>query len=340
MIRSFTLVALILLIGKCFSQVTPSRIFYLDSIPKKAVKLTQGWLFHPGDNPAWAAVNYNDTNTGWQPINPTVERHNLPQVQEAGVYWFRLKMKVDSSLLNKGIAMTVTTRGATEVYLNGELMYKFGTVSPEYALEETRVIYYRPYNLQLADKPIQELAIRQSFHKKNFYVDIIDNAVVLIYLKSSNQAFVDFMRYQGFFQNLRFIQLSFYLPFGLLMLFLYFSYRLRREYLYIGTYALSMFICMLLQVLAEMEGITSNFENFCSFISQLFGFFGMVLFLRGIYLLYKQSSNWVFYLILVGALMIIPGFFRCTVLLKNGTWPVRPFLLYPLAQLAVSLPKV
>ena len=293
--------------GECFSQEEPSFIFHLDSIPKQGVNLNQGWKFHAGDDPQWAKTEYDDK--AWQPLNPTLQLHQLPMVKEAGVSWFRLTMKVDSSLLNERIAMVFASQGATEIYLNGELLYKFGIISSEFEVEQTRVVLFRPLSLKLGSQALQELAVRYSFHRKNLYVNIQYLPCMQLVLKESNKAFADYIRSEGLYQNLRSIQLSFYLPLGFLLLFLYYSYRLRKEYLYIGIFCFCMFSGMLVLILGLMEARTVNQANFSFLLQQLLWVFGLVFFLQGTYTLFKQPKSWIFYFIFLYALLIFPVFF-------------------------------
>ncbi|CAN5739611.1 hypothetical protein BH10BAC2_BH10BAC2_35310 [soil metagenome] len=307
--RNFLILLLLvffLLIGKCFSQQQSSSIFILDSISGKGVKLDKGWKFHAGDNPQWSKPGYDDK--AWQPVDPTLELHLLPMVKEAGIGWFRLKMKVDSSLLNERIAMMLTSQGASEIYLNGELIYKFGTVSTDFKTEKTRSLSSRPLSLKLGDQPLQELAVRYSFHKKNLYVSNAYSSCVQLFLKENNKAFADYIRQEGFYQNLRSIELSFYLPLGLLLLFLYFSYRLQKEYLYMGIFSFCMFSGKLMQILGRMEARTVNQANFYFLTQQLMWVFGLVVFLNGTYILFKQHKSWFYYFIILFALLIIPAF--------------------------------
>src|SRR4030095_9745034 len=233
--KSFLLLLLFLIFistGKCYSQEPASQIFHLDSIPSQSgVILDKGWKFHAGDDPQWAKVGYDDAI--WQPVDPTLGLHKLPIVKKAGIGWFRLKMKVDSSLFNEKIAMVFACHGAAEIYLNGELVYKFGTVSSDYKAEQTIIVSFRPLSLKLGNKPLQELAVRYSFHKKNLYTAIVRVPCMQMDLKENNKAFADYIQSEGVYQTLRSIQLSFYLPLGFLLLFLFYSYRLQREYLYI-----------------------------------------------------------------------------------------------------------
>ena len=220
--KSFLVFILLpMLTGKCFSQGLVSQIFHLDSIPAKTgVTLNKGWKFRAGDDPQWAKPGYDDAT--WQTVDPTLDLHKVPIVKKAGIGWFKLKINVDSSLFNERIAMVFASQGASEIYLDGELAYRFGTVSSDYKVEQTMIVAFRPLSLKLGNKPIQELAVRYSFNKKNLYTAIGPVPCMLVVLKENNKAFADYLRQEGFYQNLRSIQLSFYLPLGFLLLFLFF----------------------------------------------------------------------------------------------------------------------
>jgi len=306
--KSFLLLLSLILAGKCFSQESASQVFHLDSIPaQKGVVLNKGWKFHAGDDPQWAKVGYDDAT--WQPVDPTLRLHNLPIVKKAGIGWFRLKMKVDSSLLNERLAMDLTTQGASEIYLNGELIYRFGIVSSDYKEEQTRFITGRPFSLKLGDQSLQELAIRYSFHRKNLYINIRVASCMQLILKENNQAFADYLRHDGFYQNLRSIQLSFYLPLGFLLLFLYYSYRIQKEYLYMGIFSFCMFWGMLLMILGQTGTRTVNQVNFYILTNQFIWISGLVAFMIGSYTLFKKQRSWTYYFIVIYALLIFPIYF-------------------------------
>ena len=308
--KSFLLLPFLLFVltGNCFSQELVSGILHLDSIPAKTgILLNKGWKFHAGDDPQFA--NVRDDDASWQPVDPTFGLHNLPIVKKAGIGWFRLKMKVDSSLMNETLAMELNTQGASEIYLNGELIYRFGTVSSDYKEEQTRFITGRPFSLKLGRQPLQEIIIRYSFHRKNLYINIRVASCMQLILKDNNQAFADYLSHDGFYQNLRSIQLSFYLPLGFLLLFLYYSYRLQKEYLYIGIFSLCMFWGMLLMILAQTGTRTVNQVNFYILLNQCIWISGLVVFMIGCYTLFKKQRSWTFYFIVIYALLIFPIYF-------------------------------
>jgi sensor histidine kinase YesM len=306
--KSFLLLLSLILTGKCFSQTPASQIFHLDSIPSQSgVILDKGWKFHAGDDPKWAKVGYDDAT--WQPVDPTLGLHNLPIVKKAGIGWFRLKMKVDSSLLNERLAMELTTQGASEIYLDGALIYRFGTVSLDFKEEQTQFITYRPFSLKLGDQPLQELAVRYSFHHKNLYLHIRRASCMTLILKENNQAFADYLGHEGLYQNLRSIQLSFYLPLGFLLLFLYYSYRLQKEYFYIGIFSFCMFLGMAMRILGETGTKTVNQVSFYVLTNQLLWVPGLVLLIHGTYILFKKHKSWAYYFIILYAILIFPFYF-------------------------------
>jgi len=167
-ISRFIYLFLLLSAGPAIAQDTAAGIFHLRKIPAEGLSLDKGWKFNAGDNPEWARQDYNDN--AWVSIDPTLELHHLPLVREAGIGWFRLKLAVDSSLLSQKLAIVVSGLGASEIYLNGQLIYRFGTVSRDYKEEETRFLSNDLLSLNLGQQTSQIIAVRYSFNKKNFYL--------------------------------------------------------------------------------------------------------------------------------------------------------------------------
>ena len=124
----FTLVGFLWFdLAHTFAQETAMKIVYIDSLPSNGVVLNKGWKFHAGDSGNWANPTYDDSH--WKDINPTKELNYLPQIRKEPVGWFRLKLHIDSSLLNKPLAFTVFQSIASEIYLDGTLLKRYGVVS-------------------------------------------------------------------------------------------------------------------------------------------------------------------------------------------------------------------
>jgi two-component system NtrC family sensor kinase len=292
----------------CFPQTPTAPGFLLNNIPTGGVLLDQGWKFHAGDNAEWANPDFNDQQ--WHPINPTLELSYLPQVKQAGIGWFRLKLQVDSSLTDKMLAMVIETIGASEIYLNGKLIYRIGTVSKDYKTERTHQLFAHLISAKLAHQSSQILAVRYSFNTKNLYLKFVNIPKCMsIVVKDVNQAFTDNTRGEGTLSILRSIQLSFYLPLGVLILFLYYSFPKRKEYFYFGIFCLSMFASNLIHIVALLPSITSSQAMLFTLIEVSFDLLGLLSLINGTHTMYKLSKNWFFKAIALYALFAIPFIF-------------------------------
>ncbi len=99
--------------------------------------LTQNWRYRAGD-PAeavrlWANADFADSS--WEMVDSRLQLDQLPQSGWNGSGWFRLHLTVDSLLLNRPLAFNLFHYGASEVYLDGVLLYQFGKVSASRAGE-------------------------------------------------------------------------------------------------------------------------------------------------------------------------------------------------------------
>ena len=120
------LIALLLFLSlQAFAQ--KSEVLRIDSIPAKGILLDKGWKWHAGDNPDFAKADFDDSK--WESIDPTKDIKSLPQIWKTEIVWFRLRFNADSSLVNKSLVMQVRQTGASEIFLNGQFIEKFGKIN-------------------------------------------------------------------------------------------------------------------------------------------------------------------------------------------------------------------
>jgi hypothetical protein len=105
-----TFLLLISYVHNCFSQDSIIHLFHLSKLPTEGVVLDKDWKFQAGDNPEYATPGYDDSK--WQSINPTLDIHELPQIQQ-GMAWFRLHLYLDSNLLKKQLSLSIEQSGAS-----------------------------------------------------------------------------------------------------------------------------------------------------------------------------------------------------------------------------------
>ena len=139
---------------------TPVRILTLDAV-EAGTSLQGSWKYHPGDNPEWASPTFNDAT--WESTDTSLLQDRLPESGWEGIGWFRLHLSVpDAQLQNMPLALQVTYQvGASEIYLDGELIYKFGTVGTQKG-EEKPYWERDPQVISFSGKTDHLIAVRYS----------------------------------------------------------------------------------------------------------------------------------------------------------------------------------
>lgn len=135
----------------------------------KIIYITDSWLFEPGDNPQWASPQHPDST--WEKVSTYLGASDLSFIDWEGIGWFRFHFKVDSSLVGYPLALIPEQHyGASEIYLDGELLYSFGEVS-QYEKETTPYRDNRPRPLVIQDTTSHLLAVRFANHRALAYRD-------------------------------------------------------------------------------------------------------------------------------------------------------------------------
>jgi len=132
------------------------------TIPSITVKGTIGdavmvlngpWKFHPGDDPAFAAPEFDDSNWGSQDLTPAPgsfdpvtgssgfvpgwTSHGFPKL--IGFAWYRLRVQAqvegaDADSKRLAIAMPINFDDAYQVYVDGQLLGQFGDFSSNHVV--------------------------------------------------------------------------------------------------------------------------------------------------------------------------------------------------------------
>lgn len=86
-----------------------------------------GWKYHAGDDPNWANPQFDDSD--WETLNSTnFQTEKFPAGGWNGIGWFRLLVNVDETALKENISLRLQHFGASEIYLGGKLIRKFGLI--------------------------------------------------------------------------------------------------------------------------------------------------------------------------------------------------------------------
>ena len=153
------------------------------------IELFTGWKYHSGDDSTWKDPNFDDSS--WETVSSLMSHGELPASGWDGMGWFRLWLTVDASLWNKPLAFTFRQAGASEVYLNGKLLYRFGNVSGSPENEKTYQDII-PRSIQFPPKAQQVLAVRYSNHSAEQFLHVGGYAgFSFVLFKNLNQYIMD-----------------------------------------------------------------------------------------------------------------------------------------------------
>ena len=137
-----------------YARPSPSTIS-VSHLLGDGLLLNEGWRFQPGDAPDGASPQLDDRL--WLSIDPSRDMQDLPQLQQVGMGWLRLHLTTGPDL--PPTMLYVAQSVASEVYLDGRLLYRFGQLSSD----PGRVQAYNPraaFSLPLRPSTNHVLAVR------------------------------------------------------------------------------------------------------------------------------------------------------------------------------------
>ncbi len=151
------------------SETIPDKLVLTLDLLNSGIVVDSGtglypWKYHPGDNPEWANPTFDDTE--WESIGTLgtlAPQNELHESGKKGIGWYRLHVSVsDKQLWNVPLALQVMYQaGASEIYLDGVLIYAFGKVGTR--KEEEEVYWERnPQVISFSGETDHVIAVRYS----------------------------------------------------------------------------------------------------------------------------------------------------------------------------------
>jgi hypothetical protein len=107
----------------------------IDTIGQATLRMDGRWQFHPGDNPAWALPDFDDS--GWPQIETGRTWEEQGFRNYTGYAWYRQRIVVDPQLNPridrnwKLVLYLPAVQNAAEVYWNGRLIGSYGKLPPD-----------------------------------------------------------------------------------------------------------------------------------------------------------------------------------------------------------------
>ena len=258
-----------------FAQTIDTVYINSDSLKVNGLELTGTWLYHTGDDSIWASINYDDSS--WDTLNCLMSLESMPSGKWTGIGWFRKVFVIDSVLLNKPIGMNVNHFGASEIYLNGKLVHKFGKVSNSIKDEEIYNPFRSPVVLSLDTNITNLISIRYSNHSavidEEWYQQWFERAGFRINLVDLNSSILDNIEDESGTFGVNFGISGIFLALSVLYFFLFLFYARKKENLYYSIFTLLISLIFLASMLTRF-----NYDNMNLFIIYSFvGFTGLTL---------------------------------------------------------------
>ncbi len=141
--RKLCLLAALMLIAVTSAQA--QTVLTADQLQNgQAVELDKlGWKYAPDDDPRFADPQFDDR--AWATLKNSLKPEESPSSWH-GIGWFRLHLRVAPELANVALNLEMAHLGASEVYVNGKFLKRFGIVGKT---REDRTVF-NPNALPLA----------------------------------------------------------------------------------------------------------------------------------------------------------------------------------------------
>ena len=280
---------------RILSQDTLAKVLRVDSLPEEGVLLDKDWKFLSGDNPAYANSDYNDG--AWEAINPTLDIYDLPQIPKSGIVWFRLRLLITTS---QQLALIIQQSGASEIYLDGQLIHRFGILSSNPANVKAYDPLWQPVPFPIKKNTIQALAVRFAREPNIRYTTMYatTNHALWIQIKDVESGVSFYHQQASRFSWFHIIIIGVCFLFCVLHFAFYLFYPSQKANFYFAMFALFNLTAIVLQRIFYLEAHEIRYKFSLANISFVFFMVGNLFLLTAIHYLLKRRKD-VFYWSLV-----------------------------------------
>jgi hypothetical protein len=184
----------LLLLFCCISFLCPAQtgkdnaIYISSDTVEKGWVFVENWTFTPTDDSAYSNKEYADEK--WDTLSP-VFKTNWKSKGKYKVYpgigWFRYYFTVDSSMLNKPFALTISHAGASEIYLDGKLLRKTGKIKAEERKVDYSDINASPFIFIIKDSGVHVFAVRYANYDAEKFDKFFDELSVYGIIHDENE---------------------------------------------------------------------------------------------------------------------------------------------------------
>ena len=272
-----------------------TAIFKIDSLPQAGVLLDKNWKYHAGDNPDFAKPEFDDS--AWENIDPSKDLKEIPQLWKTDIGWFRFKFDADTSLVNKSIALLVAQTGASEIFLNGQLIGTFGKISTQ----ENQTIAVMPdegsfIGLPIRKKGEQVLSVRFTVQKNLHYINVVGRENITLKLTTMETSAIGPSIMNNPVVYFEFTRIGIFFTLSIIMLALYFFNRSQKASLYFFLYTFFALISTFL-----LDIVYRNIDLAATRMGFFIGFavswsLSFVFFITAVYEIFNRKRGGIFWI--------------------------------------------
>ena len=143
------------------AQQFEEKAYLSDLMTYNQFPLDSLWQYQPGDQ----AIGANSVR--WPVVNAQFLRDRAGQsLVWPGVGWFRKQWRVPTGFRNRAIALRMGHFGASEIYLDGRLIHRYGKIGRTLA-DEAIYLPWQPFIVQLDGQETHWLTVRYANHRAN-----------------------------------------------------------------------------------------------------------------------------------------------------------------------------
>lgn len=214
---------------------------------EERVQLQEGWRYHPGDDLAWAAPSFDDS--AWPLASSILPRAGEPPGGWPGIGWFRRRLELAPGMPVTAVALRPMQAGASEIYLDGRLVARFGTVSSD---PEVEVPVYPNDFVGAALEPGRShvLAVRYSNSGGNLQSNGVRGFA--LNLRSVVSAAAAYHRWGYEVITAPTVFAGAFAAFAVLHLLLFVFYPVAREHLYFAAFSATLAVLFVLEIAMQL----------------------------------------------------------------------------------------
>jgi signal transduction histidine kinase len=296
------------------SEVLSNGVFRIDSLPVNGIVLDKGWKWQAGDHPDFAKSTFDDSK--WASIDPTKDIMNLPELWKTDIGWIRLRFKVDSSLIHKSMAILIQQTGASEIFINGQLIEKFGEINTKtHKIKAATPINGSFIGFLIQKKEEQVLTVRFAIQKNISYLNFAQRPNIALSLRVMETSATSLVIENNITSYFDFLRFGLYLILSILHFTLFWFNKSQKNNLYFFLYAFLSTIYNLLIGLVYNQISFASTKMIFLFTTAILTMVANMFFLTAVYSVFNRQRSFIYWILSVYSLV---GFVLLFTNYQNG----------------------